>query len=1409
MLIIAGLLLVALPAHADPISVIAFVATSLVESVWVKVAIVVTASAIGSAQARSKARQAAAAAKAARNAALQDRQATVLSEDPAWRIVYGTAWTGGDIVAIFSSDKPTKDEEGAAYNRPDAYKHLVVIWARHQCQAIVDLQIEGVSLGGIDADGWAQGDAWNTNDTRGTRVFNATGEVRSMTLPAGANIVSVALRTFRNSLPWTVSLPDYAYSISPDGRTITLPGTVWVRGDSQTPDENDTWEITALAALPTGSSCVRVHHHLGADDQAADAFLMSVAGDKWTSAHRLRGCCYSVITLDLEHKQFQGGPPGITAQVQGRLVLDPRTGGTSWSANPALCIYDWLRAEWGYRADAADIDTDSVIAAANACDEVFAVPVTPAAGGSPTTVNIARYTVNGVLSSDQAKEAVLQELCEAMCGYAFPAGAWRLQAGTWSPPVMALTDDDLAGSISVVQAGEAAGDLFNAVHARYVPGDAAIAKDMQPYRNETFIAADGAVLWQAFDLPYTDSEVRARQIARVQTERARNGLIISYPAKLRAWPLQPGNRVSVTSAEYGWSAKYFMVTDWQFGLRSAVQLTLQEDGAAAYDAADATEVDPTPNSNLPNPWERPSLTGVSLDSGTAQLLRQADGTVLSRIRVSWNRPISAFMDSGVIEVRWRSVGRRTWNTVQGAPMDLELFVTGVTDGDVVIVSVAAVNAYGVSSEPVVLQHVVLGKQAPPSTASGFGFTGVLGGALLYWTQCPDADYLDSQLFLGPTLATATLVWQGAANSHTWAQATPGDYRFWLRHQDTSRNFGTPVSLLITVAEIDAAGLTVEYSVDGVTGWHSTYSPGDMYMRQRVGAGSWSAAIRIGGSAGADGSKTATVNLWQWNSGAPAAPTGTSTYTWATAANAGYSAGDGWSVSVPANPGTPGVSLWVASKAITATASALSSSVSWSSGASVYAQSLNGASGLHAARVSVWQWAATIPAGPSGSATYTWATGSFGAAPAGWSLTPGTTPSPGYTLWQASVSLIDNAANATTAFSWTGAGIVSAGYAGANGTDGGPGTAGASARYAYQRVPGNPTPTSGTITTSGSSSFPTSTQSNATWGINQAWVASDPNPSSTNTLYQCDGIYDPATGNTVWTTPYISSLKVGSLSAISANLGSITAGSIDGVTISGGTITGATIQTASSGRRAVLNESSTNTLRLYGDVGAGTEVLAQIGKAGSGAYGSSYSIADFGGSGAIGASICNTAAPAGVFGFVSSGGGSGVRGSALSGAGVHGFATSGNGVFAQSSTGAGLYANGVVSTHAIAAEGAVTVAYGATPEPFGVLSVTLPASASKRTYIGLIRSGQYPWGIGIDSANNLVFGPATSGFNSTITSKVGITTNGDIECLSAMKVGGAFACNGRSPQSSYALPGASGNALIDGIRQALINCGICS
>lgn len=289
-----------------------------------------------------------------------------------------------------------------------------------------------------------------------------------------------------------------------------------------------------------------------------------------------------------------------------------------------------------------------------------------------------------------------------------------------------------------------------------------------------------------------------------------------------------------------------------------------------------------------------------------------------------------------------------------------------------------------------------------------------------------------------------------------------------------------------------------------------------------------------GPTGSSANKYATAYLYQWSPSIPGNPSGNSIYTWATGASSSYTGGNGWSTTLSSNPGTPGLQLWFASIQVTDVATATTTNVSWASGYTVAAFSQNGvtgptgSSGVQSASPVVYQWAATIPT-ISGTSTYTWSSGSFTPIPSGWSTSPSAS-TPGYTLWAARVNLVDSATATTSTINWTTASILASGYAGGDGL---------SSRLCFARVPNNPAPVSGNITTTGNSSYPSSSQSLATWGFSATWGASDPDPSSTNSLYQSDGIYNPSTNQTTWGTPYISSLKVGQLSAVSTNTGSLT------------------------------------------------------------------------------------------------------------------------------------------------------------------------------------------------------------------------------------------------------------------------------
>ena len=98
--------------------------------------------------------------------------------------------------------------------------------------------------------------------------------------------------------------------------------------------------------------------------------------------------------------------------------------------------------------------------------------------------------------------------------------------------------------------------------------------------------------------------------------------------------------------------------------------------------------------------------------------------------------------------------------------------------------------------------------------------------------------------------------------------------------------------------------------------------------------------------------------------------------------------------------------------------------------------------------------------------------------------------------------------------------------------------GKNATICYALYNGNPTVTGAAITTSGTN-VPSTTSFSPASATAFTYAVQNPGPSQA--MFQSDGIYDPVANTTNWNTPYLSNLKVGQLSAITADLGTVTAG----------------------------------------------------------------------------------------------------------------------------------------------------------------------------------------------------------------------------------------------------------------------------
>ncbi|KLN57613.1 DUF1983 domain-containing protein [Variovorax paradoxus] len=798
-----------LAASAEPITAIISAIGSAIGAAgvgtlvsWAVVAYSVVSSIYGSVQAKKQARAAAERKFQQDVANLQDRTTTIVASDDSWPVVYGQpAPIGGSVKAVITSGDKAQ------------YKHIVLVLAAHECEAIDDVLIDGESLQ-LNGYGSSQHPAYQLEyglprditypfEVKAFDVFNSEGSQTDTIYAAVVNtsadgqFYSPQIVSIKNS-----NGADVALTL---GNRLSVPsqignvGFVLMGGQSHL---GLTGNVTIRVDGPGSAVHVSKHLSRGGVD-FADPILMGAQPNLWTANHKLTGFTYLVITINLLLERFQGGMPTFTARVRGKRVYDPRTGQTAYSRNPALCLADFLRSETGYLAKLEQIEPNALVAAANACDQV--VYGAGAWNDRETFGNDIRlYVCDGMFRSDQDRDTTRQQLEDAMAGYSLESGGvWRILAGAWSTPVLSLTDADLLGPTSVVQTCNPGTARYNGSRGIYVnQGRNGVAEDMSPYVNAVFRAADEKDKWLDIALSFTASHARCHQLARTLVEQSRGGLILQISPKMLAWHLQPGDRITLSSALYGFANKRFRVQDWTYVQNSPLSLQIIEDEPSFYDAADEVQADPAPNTNLPSPFLVPDAPfDVAVRSGVEEIVVQG-GTAVVRVHVTWGLSNSpAVRMGGTVRVQYRTVVPvGEWQTMDLPGGAVEAYILGLAVRDEYQVRVRFQTAY-VSSNWVTVTHTVTGQGEHPEDVAGLSLAITPAGIVASWQQPTGLALLDwntTSLRIGATWELANEVFSGKATSASlgWLQA--GTVRVWATHSNTSNEWSVPVSATIDI-----------------------------------------------------------------------------------------------------------------------------------------------------------------------------------------------------------------------------------------------------------------------------------------------------------------------------------------------------------------------------------------------------------------------------------------------------------------------------------------------------------------------------------------------------------------------------------------------------------------------------------
>lgn len=393
----------------------------------------------------------------------------------------------------------------------------------------------------------------------------------------------------------------------------------------------------------TSGSLLRYTFHDGASNQSADGLAVASLSDI-TSNHRLRGIAYVYIEC-IHDREAWSSFPQITAKIKGKKIYDPRNSSTAWSANPALCIRDYLMDTANGVGATSDEINDANVAgsfytAANTCDTDIATT-----GGATED----KYTLNGFFNTASEPQAVIEGMLSSCAGkISYSNGKFNLFVGEAQTASLTITDDDLLSDIDI-QSNR--GDSHNGVKAIYVDKDNDYQSgDMPPYQDSTFLNADtptgGSTAnfekYMELQYPFTQSQFTAQRLGRIALKNSRQSMIVSCLVNMGFYRLQVGDWVKITNSRMSFTNKVFEVQAVGFEVTEdnfmATRLVLKENASSVFtfdtdnDYVAFATTGSTPNTG--GAGTLPAPTNLSLTASSAFVV----GT--TAVLVSWTRGAS-------------------------------------------------------------------------------------------------------------------------------------------------------------------------------------------------------------------------------------------------------------------------------------------------------------------------------------------------------------------------------------------------------------------------------------------------------------------------------------------------------------------------------------------------------------------------------------------------------------------------------------------------------------------------------------------------------------------------------------------------------------------------------------------------
>jgi hypothetical protein len=407
--------------------------------------------------------------------------------------------------------------------------------------------------------------------------------------------------------------------------TITF-GNVFFGGKRCVFDPTNQYQVIGLLDESTGLTDSTVNGYLSiylynkgsASPTNSSVSAITVMQDsalvyQWDASKLMTNCAFAIVKITYNQNA------NLTGLQPTKFQL------TNSRKAPGDCFLDYLTSTtYGAAIPLTGVDTDSLTALNVYSNELMYY--TPYTGGSATQK---RFEFDGVIDTNQTIMNNLQLMascCDCLLRYNEITGLWGVivQKPTYTV-AMDLSDSNIISSIQVTPTDIASS--YNIAEVKFIDGTQQDSFITATYNlavlNPSLMYPNEPVNKQSISLPLINNSVRAQYLANRFLEGGREDLQIKCKLNYVGLQLEAGDIVTLTNANYFWTAKLFrigqVVEEFNDDGSITTALSLMEFNPDVYDDANVTQFTPSPNSGIGNPLNFGTLTApvVSASSPNA------------------------------------------------------------------------------------------------------------------------------------------------------------------------------------------------------------------------------------------------------------------------------------------------------------------------------------------------------------------------------------------------------------------------------------------------------------------------------------------------------------------------------------------------------------------------------------------------------------------------------------------------------------------------------------------------------------------------------------------------------------------------------------------------------------------------